>query len=166
MNTISACPDTSSFRLFVLVLLILPLAAHSGEVSDRPTGVLVVSRDVPQHGAFRGGDAGVPTVIATAREDLVLSGVGLLTAKQTALSDAALSGISGEQAVTDTVPKLGEKVTAGQIGTGLPGMSALSGNGARANESVNGAAANVGSALSKSLTPVGSMIMSSFPGGK
>lgn len=167
MNTITAWPDTGSVTVFVLACLIFPSAAHSGEFTDGPTGVLVISRDVPQHGAFRGSDRGVPTVIATAREDLVLSGVGLLTGKQTALSDAALSGISGDRASTNILPKLiGEKIAGDHIGAALSGMSAVPGDGARANESVGGTAANFGAALSKNLTPIGSAIMSAFPGGK
>lgn len=106
-------------------------------------------------------------MIATAREDLVLSGVGLLTGKQTALSDAALSGISGDRASTNILPKLiGEKIAGDHIGAALSGMSAVPGDGARANESVGGTAANFGAALSKNLTPIGSAIMSAFPGGK
>lgn len=125
---------------------------------------MVIYRDVPQHDAFRAGDKGQATAIATARPDLVTRSVKQISAAPEGMSDAML-GMVGGQAGGGGNGLAGQAT--GSAGIGRGAMVAMPGN-AGASFSAGSAmapTATIGSSISHSMAPLGAALQS-LPGMK
>jgi hypothetical protein len=58
-----------------------------------PAGYITIARDVPAHNAFRAGDIGQSTSVATAREDVVVASTRLHSQVPQPLPDSALDSV-------------------------------------------------------------------------
>lgn len=163
-------------RLFAVmtagVLLPSLISVASGEELAPSSGHITVMRTVPAHNAFRAGDIGEPTNIATAREDLVLRSTRSVGPAVESLSDTALSNVGGKTsglgnagAAVDRMPS----GIAGGAGPALQGMGNTLGigavGGAGTMQGIAGSVAGIGNAISHSLAPLNG-VMSAMPGAK
>lgn len=135
--------------------LLAALAAGAGASAapmEPANGYITVMRTVPAHDAFRPGDIGEPTNIATSRADLVVSATGALAPAVASVSDHILGQIGGQVSAGETAPR-----GAGAAGTLPREVSAvpLGGAGAGAGAASTGGASGVGGAITRAMAPLG-----------
>jgi hypothetical protein len=160
-------------RLFSVLIgvAILPgfVAVASGGELAPPSGHITIMRTVPAHNAFRAGDIGEPTNIATAREDLVVGSTRTVGPAVESLSDAALSNVGGKTSGPGNAGATADRLpggVAGGAGLALQGMgSTLGVGGAGAMQTIGGSVAGIGNTISHSLAPLNA-VMSAIPGAK
>jgi hypothetical protein len=134
-------PQYAKAAFMTMASLILIGGAYAADPAA-PTGYITVARDVPQHNAFRAGDLGHPTNVATAREDVVVAGTRLRQPTLQALPDSALDDVGIQTAA---------KAPAGLV--------AVVGSGA------GSAMRSMGATMGRSASPIGSAMASTIPGG-
>lgn len=112
----------------ISIALLAPTRVFAAE----PAGHITIARDVPVHDAFRVGDAGQPTDIPTAREDIVITTANTIARIPQSLSDGALSNVAGQPNVPiEAAQQIGSVAAMSAIGISasafgqqatLPGM--------------------------------------------
>jgi hypothetical protein len=121
---------TKLARTMVLGMSIMTILDTNATEPAAPAGYVTISRDVPTHNAFRAGDLGRPTNVATAREDIVVASTRLQSHAPQSLPDSALdsvgpqvpNGASSIQRI-DTAPP----AAIGHAGPSIAGMGAVLG---------------------------------------
>ena len=116
--------------------LLAPTRAFAAE----PAGHITIARDIPVHDAFRVGDAGQPTDIPTAREDIMITTTNTIGRIPQSLSDGALSNVAGQPSVhIETAQQIGSAAATSAIGisaaafgqqptlSGMPSAQAIGG---------------------------------------
>ena len=155
-----------------IVLAGIPVQSTAQE-SNEAGGHITIRRSVPQHDAFRVGERGDPTNIATAREDLVVSAVTATHGVPQSMSDAMLNDMgvagrptSGSRPSDQSAGAVGAVASAGLLKpTG--GSAPQSGSNLlqmpSAGASMGGA--GLGATIGHSMSALGS-VMSAMPGAK
>lgn len=148
-----------------IALAVIPVRSM-GQEYKKPAGHITIGRDIPQHDAFRVGDKGQPTKIATAREDLVLSGARTVQEQPQSLSDAMLNEVGGARPANISISRSIDR-TLGGAGSAdaMLAVRGLSNGIALPIESNLLQASGVGATISRGLSPLGT-IMSAMPGAK
>lgn len=143
-----------------LLPLIIPGLAFADNAPE-----MVIYRDVPQHDAFRTGDKGQATAIATARPDLVTGSAKQTSAAPEGLSDAMLRMVGGTGGVATGNSLDGQSTAGAAIASGtLGGMSGNAG-AALSTGSAMAPASAIGSAISHGMAPLGAALQA-LPGMK
>jgi hypothetical protein len=127
-----------------------------------PGGYITIVRTVPAHNAFRPGDPGQATTVATAREDLIVGGTRALQPLVESVSDAALSGVGGQIAGPSQV---GSVATTRGVGGSIHSSSATIGPGVMQTMGGGGGVRHIGSTISNAMAPLGSAL-SAMQGAK
>jgi hypothetical protein len=104
-------------------------------LAAEPAGHITIARDVPAHDAFHIGDAGEPTNVATANENIVIDNTSTIARIAQPLSDKALGNIAGQPtARVEAAQQIGNVAAAATMGipasafsqrTALSDMSAV-----------------------------------------
>jgi hypothetical protein len=118
-----------------------------------PGGYITIMRTVPAHSAFRPGDLGQPTTVATAREDLIIGGTRTLQPLVESVSDTALSGVGGQ---ISSHAQVGSAAATRTLGTSIHTSSATVGPGSM--QTIGGGVGHIGSAISSAMAPLGSVL--------
>lgn len=161
-NKILCGSDKNKFCLPEQVIaFLIPLMITALAFADN-VPEMVIYRDVPQHDAFRTGDKGQATAIATARPDLVTSSAKQTSAAPEGLSDAMLRMVGGAETGNSLE---GQSTGSAGIGrTGMIGMPANAGTTVPTGAAMAPAAA-IGSAISHGMAPLGAALQA-MPGMK
>lgn len=125
-----------------------------------PAGYITVMRTVPPHNAFRPGDIGQATTVATAREDLIISGTRALQPLVESVSDAALSHVGGQ---ISGPAQVGSVAATRSVGGSIHTSSATVGPGVM--QTMGGGGGHIGSTISNAMAPLGSAL-SAMQGAK
>ncbi len=149
-----------------IVLAATPISSMGAEARE-PGGHITIGRDMPQHNAFRAGDKGQATNIATAREDLVISGTKATQGVPQSLSDAMLSDVGGEQGDNNSSLKsINHNLGAAGSARSLSSMRGPgAGSASQIGSSIAQATSRVGTAINHSMSPLGNL-MSAMPVAK
>lgn len=127
-----------------------------------PAGYITVMRTIPPHNAFRPGDLGQATTVATAREDLIVGGTRALQPVVESVSDAALSGVGGQIAGP---AQAGSAAATHGVGGSIHTSSATVGPGVMQTMGGGGGVGHIGSTISNAMAPLSSAL-SSMQGAK
>jgi hypothetical protein len=130
-----------------------------------PAGYITIARDVPAHNAFRAGDIGQPTNVATAREDVVVASTRLGNQVPQPLADSALDRV-GSLPSDSAQFNPGSNNTVANPGSAMRGIGAILGRTTSSIESGVVQAMPGGAstrALNPALSPIGNTL-SAMPG--
>lgn len=120
-----------------------------------PGGYITIMRTVPAHNAFRPGDLGKATTVATAREDLIIGGTRTLQPLLESVSDTALSGVGGR--ISDHA-QTGSAVATRGLGSNIHTSSTTVGPGVAQTMGGGGGVRHIGSAISGAMAPLGNVL--------
>ncbi len=120
-----------------------------------PGGYITIMRTVPAHSAFRPGDLGQATSVATAREDLIIGGTKTLQPLVESVSDTALSGVGGQ---ISGHAQIGSTAATRGLGSSIHTSSATVGPGLMQTMGGGGGVGHIGSSISSAMAPLGSVL--------
>lgn len=146
---------------FSILAIASPLLATAGAAPE-----IVISRDMPQHDAFRPGDKGQASTVATARPDLVLANTKQTEGVPQTMSDAML-GTVGSMPGHSLAERAGANQTSRGSGSNqMNFINAPASSGVITSiESGMLPAAGIGAMVNRSMAPLGSALQA-IPGMK
>lgn len=154
-----------------IVLTGIPILSSAQE-SNEAGGHITIRRNAPQHDAFRVGDKGQPTYIATSREDEVISAVTATHGVPQSMSDAMLKDIGvagrpagGSKPIDQSTGAVGAVASSGLLKPTGGSASPFGSNVLQMPNAGAAAGAGVVTAIGNSMSALGSL-MSAMPGAK
>jgi hypothetical protein len=111
-----------------------------------PAGHITIARDVPAHNAFRAGDIGQPTNVATAREDVVAASTRLHSQAPQPLPDSTLEDVA-------SLPSGSARLNPGSNGSAATFVNAGS------------VMRGIGAVTGRATSSIDSGVMQAIPGG-